>query len=301
MVSAPTDDQILDFLRHHSLPADAPVERSPHEGVVNHVRMVGDLCIRILKAPDYASDIWTESVAVPAVREAGALVPELLLFDSSETILPSLVTVYRRFEGEPLGQLRSVKDIESIYREIGEQIALWREKVRRVNDPNGRLDKPELPNPRQTVAINASRLSQAELRWVDGILARLESAKVTKREFIHWDLHTHNVLVADDRVSAILDWGDAGWGDAAINYHCLPAEWLPTMLAKEDMEDADFVGRCLLGIVLYALNDVHRPEDAIQPYRNGGHRRWRSLLRLCRSNVSEPFRHWLGAGEVPGN
>lgn len=293
MLSAPTNDQIRAFLKRHGLSHDLPIERSSHEGVVNYVRLSGDLCIRILKETDYASDIWTETVAVPAVRATGAAVPELLLFDPSEKDIPALVTVYRRLPGEPFGQTASVPDALGIYREIGHQIGLWHRGVRDLQDPEGRLDKPELPNLRQTIAQNAERMSAKELRFVQSLTDRLEEAKPGVG-FVHWDLHTHNVMVDQGRFEAVIDWGDAGWGDPAINFHCLPAEYLPEILDAFGEIDTQLAGRCLYGALAFAVNDIHRPEDATQPYRNGGHRRWRSLARLIkRDDLGDEWRYWL--------
>jgi hypothetical protein len=293
MLPPPTDDQVQEILAKHGLPCDGLVERCLQEGVVNHVRFVGDLCLRTLKEPNYASDVWTETVAVPAVVQAGAMVPALLAFDCSQSIVPTLVTIYRRVPGEPLGALVSLADPASIYRQLGEQIGTWHRNVRTVPDPHGHLDRPEFPNPRQVVAQNEDRLSVGELRWVDALLTRLGEAQSTERGFVHWDLHVLNVLVHEGRLSSVLDWGDAGWADAAINFHCLPAEYLPEALDGFGSQDSDFIGRCLLGVVLYALNGIHRPDDAMQPYRNTGHRRWRSLIRLMRRELDEPWQRWL--------
>jgi len=294
MLPAPTDDQVIAILRAHGLPCDLAVERSSHEGAVNHVRFAGDLCIRTLKETSYASDIWTESVAVPAVRNSGANVPELIVFDPSEKIMPALVTIYRRIPGEPFGQIREVQDLPNIFREIGRQAGIWHRGVRSVPDPKGYLDIPEWPNPRQVIANNADRMSTAELRWVDALISRLEKAEANVRGFVHWDLHTHNVLVHENQVSSVIDWGDSGWGDAAINFHCLSAFYLPELLDGFGTDDPNFIGRCLLGMTMYALNDVHRTEDRSQPYRNNGHRRWKSLQALCTRELPDTWRQWLG-------
>lgn len=299
MLSAPTDDQIRAFLKRHGLPSDLPIERSSHEGVVNYVRLTGGLCIRILKETDYASDVWTETVAVPAVRAAGAAVPELLLFDPGEKDIPALVTVYRRLSGEPFGQVGHVTNPLEVYREIGRQAGLWHRGVREVKDPEGRLDKPELPNLHQTIARNAERMSDRELRFTHVLAERLEEAKPGVG-FVHWDLHTHNVMVHEGRFEAMIDWGDAGWGDPAINFHCLPAEYLPEILEAFGELDVQLVGRCLYGALAFAVNDIYRPEDGTQPYRNGGHRRWRSLIRLLkREDLGDEWRYWLDQAQNP--
>lgn len=289
----PLDEQIRKLLGKHNLPV-APIEESPHEGSVNYVRMVGDLCIRILKVEDYASDIFTEAVAVPAVREAGADVPELLVFDQDRDIFPGLVSIYRRFPGEPLGQCQYDLNLSEVYREVGEQIARWSSRVAEINDPNQWLDKPNLDNAWECLERNGDRISLYERGWFEATITRLDQAKAEEPIFVHWDLHPHNILVHEGRFVAVIDWGDAGWGDAAINYHCLPASMLPTLF--ESLEDAshELIGRCLYATLAYALNDIHRPEDASHPYRNSGDRRWNSFQELYNQDLSESWRHWLG-------
>lgn len=36
--------------------------------------------------------------------------------------------------------------------------------------------------------------------------------------FVHGDLIPGNLLVNDNRLSAVIDWGGAGWGDVAQDY-----------------------------------------------------------------------------------
>lgn len=295
MLATPSDEQIIALLRKHGLPAEGPVERSPHEGAVNHVRFVGELCVRALKEPSYASDVWTESVAVPAVRASGARVPELLVFDADADVVQGLATVYRREPGELLGQVQAPLDLGRIYRRLGEQIGRWHRGVRHVEDPRDLLDKPLLPDVRQSLARSAGRLSGEELRWVDSLISRLEGAPRSPIGFVHWDLHAHNVLVDGGYVRCVLDWGDAGWGEAAINFHCFPAAYLPEALEGFGSEDSVLISRALLGAVAYALNDVRRPSDPLQPYRNHGHRRWESLQALFRRELPPAWREVLGA------
>lgn len=293
MYPAPTDDQIRAILAKHRLPG-GPVEASPYEGSVNYVRMVGDRCVRVLKEEDYASDIYTEVVSVPAVRAAGGRVPELLVFDDARDVVPGLVSIYRRLPGLPLGECAQVSDLTGIYREMGREIALWQTGVTAIEDPNDWLDKPRLDDAWACYERNADRLSPAERTWTEATIRRLEGAKTGPLKFVHWDLHAHNVLVHDGRFEAIIDWGDAGWGEAAINYHCLPAHMLPVLLEPLGEVDHDFVGRCLYAVLAYALNDVHREGYPDQPYRNGGHARWRNLEALYRQVLPSGWREWLG-------
>ncbi|CAN5420067.1 hypothetical protein BH11ARM2_BH11ARM2_37880 [soil metagenome] len=254
----PSDGQILALLERHGFPSDR-VEASPYEGSGNHVRMAGGLCVRVLKEEDYASDITTEAVSVPAVRKAGVATPELLVFDDSRDIVPGLVTIYRRVPGIPLGRCGPLENPEGMVREIGRQIALWQTGLTEVSDPNGWLDKPRHNDAWKSYERNAERLSPRERIWAE-----------------------------------------AGWGDPTLNVHCLPAAWLPLLLEPLGAVSQDYVGRCLYGILAYALNDVHRPEREASPYGHTGHQRWQSLQTLAAQRLPDDWRHWIADGPPMG-
>jgi len=289
----PSDGQIEAILVKHNLPSGR-VEASPHEGSVNYVRMVGELCVRVLKEEDFASDVYTETVAVPAVRGAGAVAPELIVFDDDRDIVPGLVSIYRRLPGEPLGQCTGPIDLPALYRAIGEQIAIWHRGVSGVDDPYDRLDKPRLDNAWSCYERNADRLDAKERAWTEAAIRRFETATAGPPSFVHWDLHAHNILVDQGHFVAVIDWGDAGWGETAVNYHCLPANMLPILLAPLGEPDPNLIGRCLYATLAYALNDVHRAGYPAQPHRNGGHARWANFQALYNEKLSAAWKIWLG-------
>lgn len=296
MHPAPSDEEILAILAEHRLPSGM-VEASPHEGSVNHVRMVGELCVRVLKEEDFASDVYTEAAAVPALMGAGVRTPVLWAFDASRKVVPGIATIYERVPGRPLGLCGPFVGITGVVQELGEQIARWRDKVRWVADPNGWLDRPRGDNVWGCYERAAERLSRAERAWTEATIRRLEAAPEPEPEFVHWDLHAFNLLVNEGALTAVLDWGDAGFGDPTLNYRCLPAHWLPVLLSSY-AEDQGFVGRCLYHMLGYALNDVYRAPRYPGPYDHTGHRRWESLMALAAGPPRPPWREWLG--DPPG-
>jgi len=288
----PTDDQIQALVAAHGLAVGA-VEPSPHEGSVNHVRMVGPWCVRVLKEEDYASDLYTEAVCVPALTAAGVRTPELVAFDQSREIVPGLATIYQRVPGAPLGLSEPLAEIDALVRELGRQIATWRSQLRALEDPNGWLDRPRGDDAWANYERAADRLGSEERAWTERAIRRLEAAPEPAAEFVHWDLHAFNVLTHDGRFSSVIDWGDAGFGDPTLNYRCLPAHWLPLLLETAD-EGGNFVGRCLYHLLAYALNDVHRAPRYATPYSHTGHRRWESLAALATRPPDAVWRDWLG-------
>lgn len=294
MFRAPTDEEIRGILEKHALPADDPVEECVHEGVVNHVRLVGNVCVRTLKDPDFKSDIYTETLAVPAVRRAGARVPELLVFDPDEDIIPGLITIYERARGRPLGAVPDHIDLGSIYRDIAYEIGIWHRGVKFLHDPNKRLDIPVLDDPEEALRRNADRMQPEEVAWVENLIRRLEPAQPNETGFVHWDLHSFNIMISEDRLSAILDWGDAGWGEPAINFRNFPAAYLPQALDSFQNTDPSLVGRVIVGVLAHALDEIHCPDDPDIPNHHAGHKCWQSLQYLYLMRHDEVWNQWLG-------
>jgi macrolide phosphotransferase len=292
--SAPTDEQIRAILEKHSLPAEYPVEDCPYEGVVNHVRFVGELCVRALKNPDFASDILTETLAVPAVRRAGAKVPELMVFDPDADIVEGTVTIYERVRGRPLGWISDHTDLGSIYRDVGYEIGVWHRGVRFLHDPNERLDLPMLDNASEALSRNAERMEPDQIAWVERLILRLEEAHPKSDGFVHWDLHANNIMICEERLSAIIDWGDAGWGDPAINFRSFPAAYLPQALDSFGITDYGMIARALTGVLAYALDEINYPDNPDFPNFHCGHKCWKSIEHLYLMRLDDMWRDWLG-------
>jgi aminoglycoside phosphotransferase (APT) family kinase protein len=71
-----------------------------------------------------------------------------------------------------------------------------------------------------TLAQRGRALDERLLRlWA----AAIETAVDTPSTWIHGDLHARNVLVADGRIGAVIDWGDVAQGDRATD---LAAVWM---------------------------------------------------------------------------
>jgi len=284
MHPAPTDEQVRLLLAKFGL-EDGVVGSSPYEGAANYVRLVGPWCVRVLKDEAFADDVRREAIVVPAVRAAGVATPELVGFDDSREIVPGLVTLYRRLDGMPLGLIDQAINREAIARQLGEQILRWRFDVKDLDLPRQQGQRAKACYLRAK-----TRLSPAECAWVESALERLAATTDVPDEFVHNDLHRHNLMILDDQLEAVIDWGSAGFGDPALNYHCLPMDWLPLLLPPD--ADANFVGRCLDYMLGYALNDIHRQARG-GPNSHTGHLRWQALLRFTNLGLRDDWRYWL--------
>lgn len=202
-----------------------PLVRLPSVGIVNRVYSAqrgGQRVVLRVPLPGDDEDTLTESVAVPAAFKAGVRTPELLVFDPDRDIVDAPVTVYAFAQGRSLDALRWGPDnprLHRAYREAGRELARLHANVQDVTDPHSYLDVIKPPNPARTFhrVKDAGRLSVQEATWATETVAKLlTDAPSPSPVFLHNDLHAGNLMVTDEgAVTALIDWGDAGWGDPA--------------------------------------------------------------------------------------
>jgi aminoglycoside phosphotransferase (APT) family kinase protein len=65
---------------------------------------------------------------------------------------------------------------------------------------------------------------------------------VTTR-FIHWDVHAMNVMCTPGgELRAIIDWGDAGWGDPAMDFGEIPLDEVSSVQEAYEKEAPGALG-----------------------------------------------------------
>src|SRR5439155_20941563 len=142
-------------------------------------------------------------------------------------------------------------------------------------------------------------------RWLDG-LAPAALAPVPRR-FMHGDTQATNLLVSTDllsadrlRYEAIIDWGSAALGDAALDFAGVPLRAVPHMLAGhrevapldgDETMEARVVWRHLQ-LALWSL-----PKGAV-PGRSWGERPLAMLLEVLRFFADPPDDRWRKLGPI---
>jgi aminoglycoside phosphotransferase (APT) family kinase protein len=159
-------------------------------------------------------------------RAHGIAVPRLLAFEAG------VYSLWERVHAETLSELPF---LPRAWRELGGELARLHDRMRACDDPNGWLDEPcpyDDPGP-QLHALVACGAVAADVaatleRWLDALRPAL--APPSRRSFpLHNDAHGGNVMCTrDGALVALIDWGDAGWGDPAHELGSLPVESVPT-------------------------------------------------------------------------
>jgi aminoglycoside phosphotransferase (APT) family kinase protein len=287
---------------------ERPFLRLPSSGTINTIYALGrDLVLRVpCNTAEGLADTFTESVAVPVAVQAGVHTPALVIFDESCTLLDVPFGIYERVYGVPLPQFNSDPAMgAAAYRGLGRDMALLHSRVLDCPDPLGRLDIPGMEDPRPNLlaGVAGGTISLADAVIVAGWLDHLAPFQEASpsRMFLHNDIHPNNILVHPDTGDyvALLDWGDAGWGDPIVDFTMLPLRSIPfvlegyrevALLPVDEMAEARILWACLSTF----LADQDRESDsildalALSPTAD-----FRDLLRGTRDPLPSQWRTFL--------
>jgi len=215
-----------------------PWRRLKGTGVANRIYATQDVILRVATDhPEAIADALTESIAAPTARRAGILTPQLIAFDNSRTLMDLPFSLWERVHGETLGLSDLTGNIrDDIWREVGQQIARLHDRVRSCNDPNGYLDTPtralKLDLALQRFA-DAERGNHDLVHGIECLISDLSPfvAWDGPNCFVHNDVHQCNVMCGrQGGLLALIDWGDAGWGDPALDFAAVPLDSISAAL-----------------------------------------------------------------------
>lgn len=228
--------------------AELPVERVDSAGTSNAMyRLGGDLVVRLPRTPGAAGDVGMEHVWLPR------LAPDL------PTAIPAPIGTGRPAEGYPwswsvFGWVPGENPVPGRIAEpdlLAKDLAEFVRALRRA-DP---ADAPASYRS-ETLADRdaATRAAIAELGasadadvptgavtalWEEALRAEPWSGPPV---WIHADLQPGNLLLADERLVAVIDFGCAGLGEPAVDlipaWYVLPAAARPAFRAALDADDA---------------------------------------------------------------
>ena len=199
--------------------------------------------------PEAIADARTESIAAPIARQTGILTPQLIAFDDSRTLADRPFSLWERVHGETLGLSvlpRNLRD--NVWREVGQQVARLHDNVKSCPDPNGYLDTPgrelklDLVLRQFADSRHASKDIVYEIERLISDLSPFVARNGTSSCFVHDDLHERNVMCSrHGRLLALIDWGDAGWGDPTLDFAAIPLDSISAAL--EGYEHPERLGK----------------------------------------------------------
>ena len=211
----------------------------PATGVANRIYATSRFVLRVATDhPDAVPDARTESVAAPVAYSATIRTPLLIVFDDSRALVNRPLSIWERVHGETLGLAGLDADRRrEVWRDVGQELARLHQRVRACPDPRGYLDPSgyELnlhDRVRQLVdrQLADARTARAIEDLIDE-LAPFVGAAQCERCFLHQDLHAMNVMCTPTgALLAIIDWGDAGWGDPTLDFASIPLDLIPAAL-----------------------------------------------------------------------
>ncbi len=209
----------------------------PKGGMVNHAWAIGNAYVlRICAAADAHDEAKREAAVVPLLIEAGMDVPKLVAADSEGSFLGAPYTIYETAQGELLGYCDfEASALSETYRQIGRDLAA----LHRIEPPDAvrevlRDAEPFRHEKALAYALEKEVLARSEaeaiVAWFEWAKPRMGEAK--RPCLLHMDIHPWNVFVdpEEDRLTAIIDWGDTSWGDPACDFSSMPLPAVRPML-----------------------------------------------------------------------
>jgi aminoglycoside phosphotransferase (APT) family kinase protein len=207
----PIEDALVGRLLAQCPDLRGPVRRVRSTGTVNAIYRLGEeLCVRLPRLEQYAGDLVKELEWLPRL-DVSLPIPEPVFAGEATGEFPFPWAVYRWLEGAPY-------DGVSDERAAAETLAAFVHELRALDVSDApRAGRPplaevdELTRPLLTgEALNA---------WDDSLQAPVWDGE---RMWIHADLLRPNLLVRNDSISAVIDFGAMGAGDPA---HDLIPAW----------------------------------------------------------------------------
>jgi aminoglycoside phosphotransferase (APT) family kinase protein len=198
--------------------AHLSLRRVHSTGTVNAVFRIGDtLAARVPRVPRWARDLERELLWLPHLRSQLTLqIPRPVGVGSPSAYYPMPWAVYEWIDGSPYsddgvsGEVQAARDLAAF---VGE--------LQRIDPagapPAGRRPLRELDAiTRDALEASAGVIDAAAATGVWDATVQTPSW-VGDGVWIHTDLLRPNLLVADGRLSAVIDWGGAGIGDPAAD------------------------------------------------------------------------------------
>lgn len=241
-------DPVDDILAAHGM--KGPWKRLTATGLANRIYATKDLVIRVAREHDEAlRDARTESIAAPVAYAAGLVTPRMLVFDESGEIFERPYSIWERVHGETLGLISAdPHSMPNTWRQIGYQMALLHNSVKPFEDSKNYLHTPTRALKLDLLLdelVTSEDLGLEIAEQVFKLIAELHLAVLeeSKTCFLHSDVKDMNIMCThNDEFLALIDWGDAGWGDPTFDFRQIPLTAMPYVLESYREAAPDMLG-----------------------------------------------------------
>jgi aminoglycoside phosphotransferase (APT) family kinase protein len=182
-----------------------------------------DLILRVSRATTFAAEQW----ATEQARRMGVPVPEILLVEDAVPVGDRQVAIWlhRRIHGQPLGTLEDPHTTRRLTAAAGELLA----RIHAVStsrsgpmDAQGRgafagFSAYLAWDDRAADAALVNGISRADVDQAAQLLTTYERLWATPPQLLHGDWLPEHILVQDDAIAGIIDFGGTRSGDAAYD------------------------------------------------------------------------------------
>ncbi len=234
-------------------------------GIANEIYATPNFILRIpTDHPEANSDAFTESVAAPLAKSNGIKTPKLISFDNSYTILNKTYSIWERIHGFTLGEIGDYLHYYNTWKEIGFELGKLHISIKACNDPKGWLDNPDRDYTKGMMIQGLLNSDSKSLYLLNLIENKCTDKTFSyKKCFVHGDTNEFNFLCTkSDQLLSVIDWGDSGWGDPAIDFYMIPMDVLDNVLDGYNEIaginiNLDFIYRIILDKVWTAIEERH--------------------------------------------
>lgn len=283
---------LAEIARRHRVDPGS-IEAAPFQGVANRVYFLGEHLVLRIARPGFTADLRKEALVIPAAVRAGVRTPEMVDFD--EELLDTPYMVVKRANGIVPGLPSGPADEQwrSVYRELGRELTTLHHGIDAL--PEVPTDVATDPRPDVAALAEAGYLSVDIATWLIDWFDRLESLipAASPARLIHGDASPTNLLADPDsqRLTALLDWGDAAWADPATEFAKLPLRAVPAVLEGYlGGYDETWAARVLWHHLHWAIGRLPTPADTKAEHWSAqpGNR----LMEIMRFFLAEPPHPW---------
>lgn len=197
-------------------------------GLANYLYMSEHYVLRIPTDHEEAqNDAYTEAVAAPRAYEQGIATPYLVVFNDERNILPKSYSIWERIDGVSLDNYSGSSSV-NCWISVGKELAAVHSRITTCEDPQERLDTPDRDYTKEGLEKALKALPRPSK-----LLERIVETHYTtdtftyEKRFVHGDIHEGNILIREpDTFLSLIDWGDAGWADPAIDFYLISPHWI---------------------------------------------------------------------------